>query len=293
MEGTSKTKITVTTTINEQVQNVWDKYTKANHIIHWNFASDDWHCPKAENDLRVGGKMNARMEAKDESFGFDFKAIYNEVIEYEKITYTMEDGRQATTTFENNNGNTIITIVFDAENENPVEMQQQGWQAILNNFKKYAERNTNMELLHFQIIINAPVKKVYKTMLDEETYREWTAEFNPTSHYKGSWKKGSKILFIGLDKDGIQEGLVSKIKENIANAYVSIEHLGLIKGEEEVTSGTLVEPWAGMLENYTFKEINGATLLEVDMDSNEEFKSYFIETWPRALNKLKFMCESN
>ncbi len=292
MEGTSNTKITVTTTINEQVQNVWDKYTKANHIIHWNFASDDWHCPKAENDVRVGGKLNWRMEAKDGSFGFDFEAIYNEVIEHEKITYTLEDGRQATTTFENNKDNTIITIVFDAENENPVEMQQQGWQAILNNFKKYAERITNMEQLHFQITINALVKKVYKTMLDEKTYREWTAEFNPTSHYKGTWEKGSKILFIGLDKEGNQEGMVSKIRENIANAYVSIEHLGLLKGEEEVTSGTLVEPWAGMHENYTFKEINGATLLEVDIDSNKEFKSYFEETWPKALNKLKLMCES-
>lgn len=129
-------------------------------------------------------------------------------------------------------------------------------------------------------------------MLDEKTYREWTTEFNPTLHYKGTWEKGSKILFIGLDKDGNQEGMVSKIKENIANAYVSIEHLGLLKGEEEVTSGTLVEPWAGMHENYTFNEINGATLLEVDIDSNKEFKAYFEEIWPKALNKLKLMCES-
>jgi uncharacterized protein YndB with AHSA1/START domain len=135
------TKITVSAAINAPVKSVWDKWTTPSHITKWNFASDDWHCPKAENDLRVGGKMNSRMEAKDGSFGFDFEATYDEVIAQQKITYTMADRRKATTTFEKSNGNTIITIVFDAENENPVEMQQGGWQAILNNFKKYTEAN--------------------------------------------------------------------------------------------------------------------------------------------------------
>jgi uncharacterized protein YndB with AHSA1/START domain len=135
------TKITVGAAINAPVKSVWDKWTIPNHITKWNFASDDWHCPKAENDLRVGGKMNSRMEAKDGSFGFDFEAIYDEVIEHKKITYTMADARKATTTFENSTGKTNITIIFDAENENPLEMQQGGWQAILNNFKKYVESN--------------------------------------------------------------------------------------------------------------------------------------------------------
>jgi uncharacterized protein YndB with AHSA1/START domain len=135
------TKITVSAAINAPVQSVWDKWIVPHHITKWNFASDDWHCPKAENDLRAGGKMNSRMEAKDGSFGFDFEAVYDEVIEHKKITYTMADGRKAITTFENGTGNTNVTIIFDAENENPVEMQQGGWQAILNNFKKYAESN--------------------------------------------------------------------------------------------------------------------------------------------------------
>jgi uncharacterized protein YndB with AHSA1/START domain len=137
----SATKITVQTPIQADVQKVWDYYTKPEHMTQWNFAADDWHCPKAENDLRPGGKLKSRMEAKDGSFGFDFEATYDEVQEPKKISYTMGDGRRATTLFEGNGGNTNLTITFDAENQNPVEMQQQGWQAILNNFKKYTENN--------------------------------------------------------------------------------------------------------------------------------------------------------
>lgn len=137
----SNTKITIDVTVAADDKKVWDYWTEPEHIKKWNFAADDWHCPKAENDLRVGGKLKSRMEAKDGSFGFDFEATYTEVIEHKKIVYTMTDGRQATTTFDDVGGETEITIVFDAENENPVEMQKGGWQAILNNFKKYTESN--------------------------------------------------------------------------------------------------------------------------------------------------------
>lgn len=136
-----QTKITVEATVNAETSKVWDYWTQPAHIIKWNFASDDWHCPAATNDLRTGGKYSARMEAKDGSFGFDFEATYDEVIDQKKITYTMSDGRQSTTTFGNLNGTTKVVTLFDAENSNPVEMQQQGWQAILNNFKKYTEAN--------------------------------------------------------------------------------------------------------------------------------------------------------
>ena len=137
----SKTTITVETTVNADVNKVWDSWTKPEHITKWNFAADDWQCPRAENDLRVGGKYAARMEAKDGSFGFDFEAIYDEVVDNEKLTYTMADGRQATTTFEDLGGKTNVKTVFDAEEENSVELQKGGWQAILDNFKKYTESN--------------------------------------------------------------------------------------------------------------------------------------------------------
>jgi uncharacterized protein YndB with AHSA1/START domain len=137
----STTKITVQAEVKADPKKVWDYWTQPEHITKWNFASDDWHCPAAENDLRVGGKMKSRMEAKDGSFGFDFEAIYDEVVDQQKITYTMLDGRQATTSFEKHGSNTKLVIVFDAESENPVEMQRGGWQAILDNFVKYTEAN--------------------------------------------------------------------------------------------------------------------------------------------------------
>lgn len=135
------TKITIEATVAAPAQKVWSYWTKPEHITKWNFASDDWQCPRATNDLREGGKYSARMEAKDGSFGFDFVAIYDEVVDQKKISYTMEDGRQVTTEFQNVGDKTKVTTVFDAETQNSAEMQRQGWQAILNNFKSYAEKN--------------------------------------------------------------------------------------------------------------------------------------------------------
>ena len=135
------TKITIESIISANTNKVWDYYTLPEHITKWNFASDDWHCPKAENDLRVGGKLKSRMEAKDGSFGFDFEAIYDEVVNHKKISYNLTDGRQVITVFENQNGKTKVTTTFDAETQNSVELQRNGWQAILDNFKKYVESN--------------------------------------------------------------------------------------------------------------------------------------------------------
>lgn len=135
------TKITVSAIINEPLLKVWNYWTSPEHITKWNFADPSWQCPKAENDLKVGGKYFARMEAKDGSFGFDFEAIYDVVIDQKELTYTMGDGRKASTLFENKSNNTIVTTTFDAENENAVDLQQTGWQMILNNFKNYVEHN--------------------------------------------------------------------------------------------------------------------------------------------------------
>ena len=133
-------KITVTTTLAADVKKVWDYYTKPEHITKWNFADPSWHCPKAENDMKVGGRYNARMEAKDGSFGFDFEAIYTEIIDGKQFTYVF-GGRTATVKFNRLGNRTEIVIVFDPETENPIEMQKGGWQAILDNFRKYVETN--------------------------------------------------------------------------------------------------------------------------------------------------------
>lgn len=132
-------KITVNATINSSIEKVWNTYTQPEHIIQWNQASEDWCCPRAENDLKVGGKYNARMEAKDGSFGFDFEAIYEEVEPQKKLSYNMLDGRNATTEFISDGNQTKVKTTFDPENQNPIEMQQEGWQAIMNSFKNYVE----------------------------------------------------------------------------------------------------------------------------------------------------------
>ncbi len=135
----SAPKVTIEATIQAPVDKVWKYWTFPEHITGWNFALSTWQCPSASNDLRVGGKYSARMEAKDGSFGFDFNATYDEVVLHKRIAYTMEDGRKAVTDFTAQKDVTKVVTVFDAEGSNPVEMQQQGWQAILNNFKFYTE----------------------------------------------------------------------------------------------------------------------------------------------------------
>ncbi len=132
-------KITVEATVAATRERVWDCYTNPYHITKWNFASDNWHCPNAKNDLRVGGKYMARMESKDGKWGFDFEAYYLTLNPKESFTYEMTDGRKASVTFTDLGGSTEVTVDFDPENQNPVELQREGWQAILNNFKRYTE----------------------------------------------------------------------------------------------------------------------------------------------------------
>jgi uncharacterized protein YndB with AHSA1/START domain len=138
---TTTTTITIETTIKAPVAKVWQYWTSPQHIVNWNSASDDWHTPKAENDLRVGGKFASRMEAKDGSQGFDFSGIYNAVQTNQHIEYTMGDGRKVKVVFTSNGDETKVVEDFEAESTYPVEMQREGWQAILHNFKKYVEGN--------------------------------------------------------------------------------------------------------------------------------------------------------
>lgn len=133
--------IIINTTIEAPVEKVWELWTTPKHIKEWNSASVDWHTPVATNDLRPGGAFLSRMEAKDGSFGFDFSGIYDEVKEHEFISYSLADGRKVTIAFTGDDKTTTITETFDPENENSRDMQRDGWQAILNNFKAHAEEN--------------------------------------------------------------------------------------------------------------------------------------------------------
>lgn len=135
-------KISISAPIEAPLAMCWECWTKPRHITQWNFASPEWHCPHATNDLRVGGRYHARMEARDGSFGFDFEAVYDKIQKHQRIVYTMADGRQADTRFTDKGDTTEITVTFDAESENTVETQRDGWQAILDNFKSYVEKNS-------------------------------------------------------------------------------------------------------------------------------------------------------
>lgn len=149
-----------------------------------------------------------------------------------------------------------------------------------------------MQKIHFSIVINAPREKVWQIMLEDSTYREWTAAFNPGSYYQGSWEKGSKILFLGPDpKTGEVGGMVSRIAENRPYEYISIEHQGIVHNGVEDTTSDEARKWAPAFENYTFKEVDGGTELTVDMDTDESMAEEFNKMWPAALQKLKEIAE--
>ena len=139
MPEQEKIIISIQVQIDRPVATAWQVWTTPEHITQWNFASDEWQCPSAQNDLKVGGQFNYRMEAKDGSMGFDFKGVYDDVIPGKNINYHLLDGRKVWVSFEEKDGGTLLKETFEAEDQNSAEMQRQGWQAILNNFKDHAE----------------------------------------------------------------------------------------------------------------------------------------------------------
>ena len=141
MTTIKKTSVTVENTVNAPVEKVWEFWTVPEHITKWNTALDTWRSPSAKNDLRVGGKFSFRMEAKDGSMGFDFDGVYDKVKKNQLIAYTIGDGRKVKVIFTSQGNSTKVVETFEAENTHSLEMQRDGWQAILNNFKKYAEKN--------------------------------------------------------------------------------------------------------------------------------------------------------
>jgi uncharacterized protein YndB with AHSA1/START domain len=139
MSSRLNSPISISTDIKAPVDKVWEAWSNPEHITRWNSASPDWHTPKASNDLKKGGKFTSRMEAKDGSMGFDFSGIYDDVQVNKLIAYTMEDDRKVEIRFTDNGNSTKIEQDFEAESENTRELQQAGWQAILDNFKTYVE----------------------------------------------------------------------------------------------------------------------------------------------------------
>lgn len=148
-----------------------------------------------------------------------------------------------------------------------------------------------MNTINFSIFINAPKEKVWKTMLEDATYREWTKPFSEICYYKGDWNEGSKILFLGTDKEGKNEGgMVSRIAKNTPFEYVSIQHLGIIEnGIEKLWEGGQRESF----ENYSFTEKDGGTQLDVELKNlPSEYSEMMSDTWPKSLDALKALAET-
>ncbi|RZK64674.1 MAG: SRPBCC domain-containing protein [Pedobacter sp.] len=148
-----------------------------------------------------------------------------------------------------------------------------------------------MKTRQYQIDIKAPASKVMDIMLGKETYKLWTSAFNPTSSFEGEWKKGSKIRFLGISKEGVKEGMLSEIMELIPDKFVSIRHYGFVSGEKEITDGPELQGWKDAKEIYSLTENNGITTVTVDIDVVEDHLDYFDKTWPIALEKVKNLSE--
>lgn len=146
-----------------------------------------------------------------------------------------------------------------------------------------------MQKLRFSIFINAPREKVWKVMLEDATYRQWTEAFGPGSHYVGDWQRGSKILFLGPGDGG---GMIGRIAENKPFEFISIEYLGIVENGREDTSSAASKDWAGAHEDYTLEPRDGGTQLDIEVDTLDEFKDMFGESWPKALQKLKELAEA-
>ena len=287
MKTAEKTFITVEATINAPVEKVWQRWVHPHHIVHWNQASEDWHTTYAENDLKKGGRFTSRMEEKKGKTGFDYSGTYDEIKINELLSFTLDDGRKVEVKFRSDGSKTHVTEAFEADDAHPADMQRSGWQAILDNFKKYVETTGELDHQNYQITINAKPEKVYKVLIEEKSYNEWTKVFNASSRFEGSWNKGERIRFIGTDKEGNEGGMISRIKENIPNRYISIEHVGEFQNGKD----NLEAHWSGSLENYTLTAKNDHTVLDIDMDVVPEYISFFNETWPEALKKVKKLSE--
>jgi hypothetical protein len=157
--------------------------------------------------------------------------------------------------------------------------------------KKITTQEKTMDKMHFTIHINAPKEKVWKTMLTDETYRQWTAGFMPGSRFEGSWDQGSRILFLAPDENGKDGGMVARIAENRPYEFISIEHLGEIRDGVEDTESDAVKQWAGAREEYTLREVNGGVDVDIDVDIPEEYKEEMTKMWPDALQRLKELSE--
>lgn len=274
-------KITIGVQIEKQVDIVWSYWTKAAHIKHWYFASEDWWVPWVEQQFEVGHKFIYRMASKDGKMGFDFTGRYTDIKANESITYVLEDDREVITTFEVIDDTVYLKQVFETEDDSSAEMQKQGWQAILNQFKGYTESDWIRFTLQKHMETTPEV--VYHYLTDNDKYMSWAHVFSDDSKFYGDWVEGGEITFV----DHRESGTVALVENIIPNELIHMKHIKLLKGDslDETSDEALI--WIGTLERYELHKSEDGVLVDVMIECHESYVGFIRDSWIEALNEIE------
>lgn len=281
--------ITISTTINAPIANVFNSYLNPQDNLRWNTAGYGWTNDYAKIDAIAGGEFHIGYKSPDEKNDFDFNGKYIEIVKDKLIKSELGDGRKVEVNFEAEDEKTHVTIIFDAEEENSLDLQKQGWSAILENFKKFVERKSNPKNASItkNIVIQATKEKVWKMLLEDKPYRQWTSSFTEGSYYEGEMKYDGKIMFLSPSGTGIS----SKIVVFIPNFQISFEHLGGVKDGIEDFKSSEFEGWKYARETYTLNGVDGKVNLQIYVEVTKNEEQMMSDLWDKALAELKKMCE--
>ena len=285
--------ITISCVIKAPVNTTFESYLSPVDNLRWNTAGEGWTTNYAKIDPIKGGEFHIGYKSPDEKNDFDLGGTYLEIIENNSIISLLGEDRKIEVNFEikteNEIENTLLTITFDVEDENSIEPQKQGWSKILDNFKNFVERKTNLKntTITKTTEIKATKEKVWQMLLQEKSYRKWTSFFMEGSYYEGEMKYDGKIKFLSPSGSGIS----SKIVVFIPGYQVSFEHLEAIVKDKEDFDSSEFEGWKGARETYTLEEKDGIVNLEIYVELIKNQVEEMGYAWDKALEELKKLCE--
>jgi uncharacterized protein YndB with AHSA1/START domain len=282
-------KITITQSIKAPLKTVYESYLNPVDNLRWNTAGEGWTTSYAKIDARVGGELHFGYQGPTLDLSFDLGGVFKEIVENHKISYLMGDRLVEWFFEQSGSGQTKVSCIFDAEDQNSLAMQEHGWNNILTNFKTFVERkaNPNNTSLTKTIVIKSSRAKVWKCLLDDESYRIWTVPFCEGSYYTGEMKYDNKIHFLSPRGDG----LVSNVNVCVPEFQISFEHLGYIKDGVEDFDSTEFHGWKGARETYTIYQKEGFVELEIYQELLVSEVEFMTAKWDEALVVLKGICE--
>jgi len=279
--------ITVSIEINERLDLVWEKFTRADHIVNWYFASPSWHAPSANVDFVDGGMFSIRMEAWDKSFGFDYKGKFQRITPMKSIQYILEDQREVLTSFTEYESAVKITQTFESEDANNLELQKQGWQATLESFKRYVE--TDFLIFESHIDIHASQEVIWDSITQLEKYQIWTKAFSENAIFHGQWRQGETLDFITPNRGGTRV-LVDAL---IPNNSIHLVHTAVITPDNQSDSTSpSAKPWVNTIENYELINKDNIVTFVAHIECHRSFYDFMKSSWDKALVDLKSYNES-